>query len=478
MQTKAASPARVLVVDSDIDALGKLAAVLRSHGLKVSLANEVFDALEQAYQVRPDVVLAARGPSDDTDLPAALRAVPELAEVPIFRLVDDDGGGVLAPDDVLRSDTEQLLARITRAAAALQRVRAVRDLSGNIEEVPLVDLLQLLGMNRRSGTLRVTTPTGAGEIRIEEGELTDASYHRLVGEKAFIRLLSQPMGRFSFVPGDPAGQRRITVPTSAVLMDAMRQLDELANGRREMRLDQDAFVIDETALPAPESELEWGPVTTRVPDGASVLTEVLALLSQPHTLDELLDELAAPDLAIVDAVTSLLKGARIRRVPRGAARTPLAPENVLPELRLLVTRLRKPGFSSAPRIILAADPPQLARLSHAIRAISDTVLPSDALPWSRLPRLVAKLRLGDGVDLDLVGLPSEPSFAPTWALTLAASAVVVRIDNHGGAALDAHCRALDVPLVDAEGLVGTVDLAAPTQVAALLRALLEHATAS
>ena len=65
-------------------------------------------------------------------------------------------------------------------------------------------------MNRRTGVLSVTTAIGAGEVRMADGEVLDAVYRRLEGEKALYRLLGEREGTFAFVPGRydiaPAGR--------------------------------------------------------------------------------------------------------------------------------------------------------------------------------------------------------------------------------------------------------------------------------
>lgn len=475
MQTKTSGPTRVLLVDPDLDALGRRAAILRSHGLAVAIASETFDAIEQAYQGRPDVVLAAARSDPRGELVVGLRAVPELAEVPVLHLV----GALerpLAPDEVLEADVEQLLARLARTASASQRVRSVRDLSGNIEEVPLVDLLQLLGMNKRSGTLRVGTAAATGEVHLGEGEILDATYRHLSGEKAVFRLLSLTSGRFSFVPGGAPVTRRIASSTSMLLMDAMRRLDEIARRTQELALEEEALVRDDGG-PA-DVDVELAPTTTRAGPMQPAMTEILALLGAPRSLDELLDEVPAPDLTIVEAVAELVARRLVRRVPRSSTRAPLGPETALAELRLQVTRLRRRGFGDVPRLVIAAPPAALSSLTVALRGLAEALPPLEPSSSPRLGRHLGRLRLAEDVELELYGLPCDTALSPTWAFALSATAGVVRVDGHGGALLEAHCRAVDTRLLDAEALVGPVDLGAPRAVADLIRAALASVSAS
>jgi hypothetical protein len=65
--------------------------------------------------------------------------------------------------------------------------------------------------------------------------------------------------------------------------------------------------------------------------------------------------------------------------------------------------------------------------------------------------------------------------APTWALSLPRTAAVVRVGDPESSALEAHCEAVEVLVMDAENLIGAFDATVPAELAALLRAALEAA---
>ena len=328
----------------------------------------------------------------------------------------------------------------------------------------MVDLLQLLTMNRRSGVLGITTGYGAGEIRLSDGEVTDAVYRRLEGEKAFYRLLGERAGRFAFSPGAPATARRFTSPTSQLLMEAMRQVDEVQRRRGELSLATVALLFEEGALPA---EL--------TADRAVVARDVGRLLALPRTLDELLDEHAATDLAVLEALVALDAAGRLRRIPIVDLTDALRSGRAAPGAPLPGHPPHARGLPPPPRLVIAAGVTRMAALAHSIRRITDAVAPGEALPSASLPRPLGTLRLGDGVELALTGLPVDETFAPTWTLLLPGAAAVVRLADAGGPALEAHCEALEVMLIDAESLMGSLDTAVPAQVAALVRSALEMA---
>lgn len=455
---------RVLLVDSDVDALGALASALRARGIFVANASDAFEAVEQAFQARPDVVLVDKKLEQDQDLTRAFDAVPELTDTPVLLLVRTGAPGELGPRDVLRADLDNVVSRIAEASPRESRAPMEQELRGNIEQMPMVDLIQLLTMNRRSGVLGITTAYGAGEVRLAEGEVVDAVYRRLEGEKAFYRLLGERDGRFAFSPGEPVTARRLTSPTSALLMEAMRQVDEVQRRRKELGAANEALMLADGSRP---TSLPTGPLPLE--------RELNPLLQIPRSVDELLDEVAATDLAVLEALIAFDAAGRLRRIPITELNTPFAPPEQLPVLRSLVGRLTRTGFAPPPRLVIATGAKRMPALAYAIRRINDAAAPNDLPPRAALPRPLGTLRLGDGIELALTGLPADETFAPTWAMALPGAAAVVRLGDVGGPVLEAHCEAVEVMLIDAESVMGAVDVAVPAQVAALVRSALEVA---
>ena len=474
---------RILLVDADVDSLGVLASGLRARGLTVANADEVFGAVEQAFHLRPDVVLLAKNLDEGGEISAGFHAVPELADTPILLLVDGLHPDAVDANEVLRSDVDHVVSRITQVSPQSHPLPA-QEIRGHIEQVPLVDILQLLAMNRRSGVLTIITSSGAGEVQIADGEVTDAVFRKLEGEKALYRTLGEKDGHFAFAPGETGSARRIQSSTSMLLMEAMHQVDELARRRAELAPGNDALIMEDASPPvsargvamanSTRGTLVMSPLLPLSAEG-TIAREVESLLQIPRSFDELLDEIDAPDLAILDVVAVLTSAGRIRRVPLATLNTPFAQSAHLPVLRSLVTRLRRAGFAPPPRLVIAGSAKRMPALTHAVRRISEAIVPSDSPPYALLPRALGTLRLGDGVELALTGLPMESAFAPTWALALPGAAAVVRLDEAGGEELAAYCAALEVMLIDADSLMLSLDTAVPAEVATLVRAALEMA---
>lgn len=457
---------KVMILDSDVDALGALASALRARGISVQIASEVYDAVEQAYQKPPDVLLAATELDRDGDLSAALSAVPALATLPVLYLVSAAAGAELGPREVRRADVAHVAQRILEVALRETVAGAQQDLRGNVQQMPLVDLLQLLTMNQRSGVLSVATSRGSGEVRLAEGQIVGAVYRRVEGEKAFFRMLGEPQGQFMFVPGESPAPRRMTMPTNALLMEAMRQIDELRELRKGIAPAAEVFVASEPAASTAQP----------IADGPEKLErEILAALSVPRSIDELCDEVSALDLSVVTALARLLEAGKVHAMPLASLTAPFAPPEQLSILRALVSRLAPKGFLPPPRVVIAASHRRMLGLAHAVRYIEGVVSPPDVPPRAALPRPFGTLALGEGVVLALVGLPADDTFAPVWALALPGAAAVVRIDGAGGDAFEACCEAAEAQLLEAEQIVTSLDVAVPAEVAKLVRCALETA---
>jgi len=298
---------RVLLLDSDVDALGALASALRAMGLVVANANDAESAIELAYQSRPDVILAARDPERGGHVGKVFRDKGELAEIPILYLLERASDAPLAPDEVLRSDIDQIVSRITEVSRRVSRPPLPQDIRGDLEQVPLVDMLQLLAMNRRTGTLSISTTRGPGEVRLSEGQIVDALFRRLTGERALYRLLAERKGRFAFSPTDPPSMRRIEASTNMLLMEAMRQVDEQNERRVALSPDNEVFVLsDQASL----MSLLDGPESIPAAPG-SLSGRMLELLRLPRSIDELLVEVVGQVLDILVSLSRLKKAGKV-----------------------------------------------------------------------------------------------------------------------------------------------------------------------
>ena len=204
-------PARkILIADPDAATVRALAPALRQRGYQVHAARDGSRALQIAILRFPDLVLL------DEKLPAPRRRAPSCGSCgrtrapsgsrwcsPARRSTRTAPGS--APSCASRSTRTRCSPAIEQIFRRADAARAVsgesREIEGNLAQIPLVDLLQILAVNRKTGRLTVEREGERAEIALAEGRVVDARMGAAVGEKALCRLLTRREGQFAFVPG-------------------------------------------------------------------------------------------------------------------------------------------------------------------------------------------------------------------------------------------------------------------------------------
>lgn len=106
-----------------------------------------------------------------------------------------------------------------------------RAMAGNIEEIPLPDLLQLFSTSKRTGVLILRSPEGTGNIYLRKGQIYYASIEDsedLKPEKAAYRIIMWDKGTFELDSSEEKTfPNEIKDSTEGILMEGMRLLDEI-----------------------------------------------------------------------------------------------------------------------------------------------------------------------------------------------------------------------------------------------------------
>jgi DNA-binding response OmpR family regulator len=282
---------RVLVVDDETDMRTMLDAVLRRAGFEVESAADGQDALEAATARPPDLVITdiLMPRLDGWQLCRRLRAQRATAAVPIIflslrsRAPDRIHGLQLGADDFIPKpfDTRELIARIRavlKRAAQAAVSRAEAGISGNLRDMSLVDIAQVLDLGRKTARVRVAAPAPpadpdaepepGGALWFENGALTHAARGAATGTAALVRLLTQAEGRFEIVLGVAPPARTLSGTTQELLLQALRISDEArARGKKTPGAQgaAEARVQSQPAAPQPGGGAEAARTGTRPP---------------------------------------------------------------------------------------------------------------------------------------------------------------------------------------------------------------------
>ena len=134
----------------------------------------------------------------------------------------------------------------------------ISTIAGFIEEVPLPDLLQLFSTSKKSGVLDILSDD-TGKIFLREGRVFYATINDqkdLDPYKAFYRMMAWRRGRFSLEKAsDESFENEIDESVEGLMMEGMRQLDELQNLGSDVP-DIEAYLVINQPLVAPLRELK------------------------------------------------------------------------------------------------------------------------------------------------------------------------------------------------------------------------------
>lgn len=203
-----------------------------------------------------------------------------------------------AADADSRRNLESVAVRRVTARQRNYSSEEAPRMTGNLEEIPLPDLMQLFGSSRKSGVLVIRTDARIGRIYLDGGRIHYAvidGQPELPALKAVYRMLDWKRGMFEL---DPPDARRFENPldlsVQEVLMEGFRQQDEFNNLKDRLpSLDQRLTL--KTPLVAPLHELE------------PRLLDVLQLALNTPSFDALLDRSSLSDLQTAEAVLELIK---------------------------------------------------------------------------------------------------------------------------------------------------------------------------
>jgi hypothetical protein len=458
---------QIFVLHPDIDVLAALVGRMRDRGLSTVHAAMAAPLVERAAKLRPSVMVLpehAEDASGEAELAALRNALPDVPEVLVPPLSAYDDAGFAKIVDVVMG---AILAAQPEGERAAQHGGG--EVRGDLAQIPLPDLLQLLSMGKKTGTLTVSTNAGQGELHLADGEVVDAMYRRAEGLKAVVRLLGERDGAFHFAPDATPGLRRIFAPISTILMEGTRQVDEVKRQREALGLSPTQAVAFQVDDPRPAEQL-----------GATAL-EVSHALSAARPLDDLLDDLPAADLPILQALVALDQAGVLRRLPIGELRPSLAGPEGMVVLRGLARRLRPRGFRGPGRLVLVGSERSIRLARQALGRLAEAMPGADVggeLTLDRLMEATAQLQLGESIALDVMTVIDRDELGPALPLVVNGAIGVVVLDRPSQA-LAEILEELEIALVDARSVVDPMefeeplDAGEPAAIAAIIRGAIE-----
>lgn len=301
----------LLLVDNDARSLRVLEVSLKKAGFNVTTAVNGRDGLDKVQTAVPDLIIS------DTEMPEMdgfafceqLKHNAAWADIPFIFLTKESSiehkirGLELGVEDYLTKPIyiKEILTRIRILLQKHQRARmeGKRDaqktqFSGRITDMGVVDLIQTIEINRKSGLIHVSAGSDRrAVVYFRDGKVIDAEVDALQGTDAVYRLLTWNDGEFEVIFRNVRRKEVITISSQALLMEGMRRLDEWGRLLEQLPPLDTVFVVDIPELAERLSEL---------PDE---LNAILKLFDGRRNVMDVVDASDYGDLACLEVIAKL-----------------------------------------------------------------------------------------------------------------------------------------------------------------------------
>jgi CheY-like chemotaxis protein len=444
----------ILIADGDRARARLIAAPLAERGIGVAFAETGAAALEAVLSDPPSALVAtdALPLIDAVRLAEILRANPRTravrlvyagADASVRRAHFDEaiGGDAKAVSDAVVA----LLGKREQQAPVERSAASTSTVEGDLAQISLLDVIQLLHQNSRTGCLAVKRESAAqardhGEIWLRDGNVVQAkAAPRAQDEKALYRMLGWRDGSFAFAPNEEPHAARIQAPTRTLLLEGARQQaewDRLVRG-----------------LPPDSAHVALAVPRTQLPNIVHpVAQEVLLLLDAYDDVRSIVDHCTHSDYQVLRTLQTLIDRGIVRQ-RKGRERPSSGPAFALfdagqaKRLRewLEAGSGRRTGLAPAKLLLASADPEATRDLMRALEqlpgAARSPLFDAPRVASADLAPLV-RLEVAEGLAVELIHVPASPLYAPLWPATAHATLGLVLLHVLPVAESEARLRAL------------------------------------
>ncbi len=238
----------LLVVSNNAPQLELLKRELEDNAYHVVTATDGKTGFELIRQTQPDFVLSdlELEKLDGIDLCFMIRQNPKLAAVP-FMLMTDDWSAELringyrsGIDDIVPANIS-MRELCTRIETLMRRHRQLsqqplpsnQSLVGKLEDFRLIEIIQMLHLNQKTGLLKVFQHNWEAQIALTNGNITYARLKEKMGEEVIQIVAFWQKGTFAFERESAIAQTNINKPTMQIILDCCQLLDETKAQQQE-----------------------------------------------------------------------------------------------------------------------------------------------------------------------------------------------------------------------------------------------------
>ncbi len=236
---------RIIIVDTDEQVNAVLELKLKAAGFDArSLANSV-DALSLVREFKPDLIISEMVLPDlsGVDFLKRMKMNPDTASVPFIFLSSSNN----VEDKIIAHEmgADAFFAKPIFIKVLINRIRDLfeqldfnailssgeaNSFSGNLVNITLIDLLNIIGENRRAGKVELSFDEGeSGVIYFSEGEVLrveSESGENESGDEIMLKFLGWLDGTFNLEYGPVSVERNIEKPLNRIVLEAMNWMQD------------------------------------------------------------------------------------------------------------------------------------------------------------------------------------------------------------------------------------------------------------
>jgi len=242
----------ILHIESAGSDYSDLVVRFKQAGFNVLVARDTDSALEMMKKYSVDVVLSdlRTAPLDAISFCRKIKTTSEFRST-ICTIISNRDESVKTHQAAFDSGADDFFTRPIRVDVVMAKLRLLMmrkndgglmgmqaqttpvraSVTGNLSELSLADIVQLLTNGRKSGMLMLRRGEEEARVFVSEGMVINCFYNGKSGEQAFYELVSWENGEFSLETDCTMPQREINLPTENLMLEGFRLLDEARAGR-------------------------------------------------------------------------------------------------------------------------------------------------------------------------------------------------------------------------------------------------------
>jgi response regulator RpfG family c-di-GMP phosphodiesterase len=241
----------VMLIDPSGTTYTDMVAQFKNAGFRMIVARDTDSAIKVLKEQKIDAILSELNtqPLSGYQLCTALKSNPASKSILFMFIssIDENGRTIQSAFDAGADDffshplrTDVILAKVrlalVRQKDTLTEMQAQTtppraSVTGNLKDISLADVVQLLTNGRKTGMLHLRKGDEEAQVFITDGMVINSFYRNLKGETAFYRLLEWEEGEFALKTEVTMPEQVIHMPTQNLMLEGFRRIDESRAGR-------------------------------------------------------------------------------------------------------------------------------------------------------------------------------------------------------------------------------------------------------